>query len=116
MMIMKFWDIEPSMSHNSTPFHFRLRKYIIRSNDLYDVLLTSWTPPLTDKSEISRLIDEGEAYIQQINRAVKACYQSGEDAFPSSCACAVQKLGLPPFMLNPVVDRAFRSHFRRLNH
>lgn len=83
----------------------------IRNNNSYDVILTSWTPPVTNKSEISKLMDEGEEYMSRIDRTVRECYKNSAVEIPDSCKCAVEKLGLPPFMVNPIVDRAFRSHF-----
>lgn len=83
----------------------------IRTNDLYGILLTSWTPPVMSKEEIGKLLNEGEEYMKRIDRAVKACYKNSSDEFPASCKCAVEQLGLPPFLVNPVVDRAFKSRF-----
>ncbi|HLO60135.1 MAG TPA: MBL fold metallo-hydrolase [Bacteroidales bacterium] len=83
----------------------------IRNNDQYDMLLTSWTPPVRNKTAISRLLEEGEEYMRSVDRAVKSCYKGKTDEFPVSCQCAVEKLGLPAFMANPIVDRAFKSNF-----
>lgn len=77
----------------------------------YQTLLTSWTPAFTDKSEIAKLIAEGEAYIKQIDKAVKENYV-GEEAEPLQfCRKTAAQIGLPPFLANAIVDRAFRSHF-----
>jgi hypothetical protein len=78
------------------------------SNTEFYMLLSSWTAPLNDKTEIGKLIEEGKAYMQTIDSVVKECYGNGND--PESCKMAVGKLGLPPFLANPIVDRAFRSH------
>jgi glyoxylase-like metal-dependent hydrolase (beta-lactamase superfamily II) len=81
----------------------------IKNRDDFDILLTSWTPPLLDRESISRLITDGEEYLMKIDQAVGECYTNKEAADP--CRCTVEKLGLPPFLANPLVDRAFRSHF-----
>ncbi len=82
----------------------------IKDSRDYDVLLTSWTQPLTDKCEIEKLIDEGENYILKLDRVVKETYTGKESESLSFCTKAVQKLGLPPFLVGKVVDNAFRSH------
>jgi glyoxylase-like metal-dependent hydrolase (beta-lactamase superfamily II) len=74
----------------------------------FNVLVSSRTAPLTDKAEIERLIGEGRNYMLAIDSVVKECY--GDEKNPDSCKMAVGKLGLPPFLANPIVDRAFRSH------
>jgi hydroxyacylglutathione hydrolase len=74
-------------------------------------LLSSWTAPLSNKAEISQLIDEGENYMQTIDSVVKECY--GNVGNPDSCKWAVAKLGLPPFLANPIVDQAFKSHLNK---
>jgi len=38
----------------------------IKTNKEYNILLTSWTPALTDPSEIDKIIFEGEQYIKTI--------------------------------------------------
>jgi len=77
----------------------------------YQTLLTSWTPAYSDKDEIEKLINEGEAYLKQIDRAVKENYV-GEEAEPLQfCRKTAAQIGLPPFLANAIVDRAFRSHF-----
>ena len=83
----------------------------IRNNKEYRILLTSWTPPVTDGEAIDQLIGEGEEYLKKIDTAVKECYTGKDAPGTDACACTIGKLGLPPFMVNPIVDKAFRSHF-----
>jgi hydroxyacylglutathione hydrolase len=78
------------------------------SNAEFTTLLSSWTAPLNGKAEIGQLIEEGKTYMQTIDSVVKECY--GNTSNPESCKTAVGKLGLPPFLANPIVDEAFRSH------
>jgi hydroxyacylglutathione hydrolase len=83
----------------------------IRNNREYKTLLTSWTPAYTNKQEIAKLIAEGEVYLKQIDKAVKENY-TGEESQPlDQCRKTVAQIGLPPFLVNAIVDRAFRSHF-----
>lgn len=83
---------------------------VIKQVSGYDILLTSWTPPITSKSEAEKLISEGEVYMQRIDSAVKECYQINCENSLECCKAALDKLGLPPFMVMPIVDRAFKSH------
>lgn len=87
---------------------------VIKNNTDYKVLLTSWTPPLTDKEEIVKLIREGEEYMKHIDSVVKACYTEKNSTTLDECKTAVNKLGLPPFLVNPIVDNAFKSHLRNI--
>lgn len=76
----------------------------------YQTLLTSWTPEFRDKVEIEKLIADGETYLKQIDRAVKENY-IGEEIEPLQfCRKTAAQLGLPPFLANYIVDKAFRTH------
>lgn len=76
----------------------------------YQTLLTSWTPALTNIGEIEQLIAEGENYLNQINAIVQPIYKTEESQPFENCSKAIQQLGLPPFLVTPIVDKAFRSH------
>jgi len=82
----------------------------VRNNTKYKTLLTSWTYAFTDKQMVNELINEGEIYINQIDEAVRLFYRSANPGDLSACQSTVDHLGLPQFMVNPIVDRAFRSH------
>ena len=84
----------------------------IRTDENYAVLLTSWTPPLTDRKEIERFLDEGEGYVKALDEAVKDIYSGEESGTLESCRKVIQRLGLPDFYVNPVVDRAFKGHMK----
>jgi hydroxyacylglutathione hydrolase len=84
----------------------------IIDNDHYSILLTSWTPPLTNFSEIEKIINEGEEYMVKIDKAVKQSYQGVEAEYLMFCKKTIEKLGLPPFLVMPIVDNAFRSHWK----
>lgn len=83
----------------------------IRNNKLYNILLASWTPPLTDINEITRIFTEGEEYMKRIEVAVRNCYTHESPVMFDACKSALVQLGLPPFLAVPIVDKAFRSHF-----
>lgn len=84
----------------------------IRKDESYVVLLTSWTPPLTDRKEIERFLDEGEDYLNALDEAVKEIYSGEESGELESCRKVIINLGLSDFYINPVVDRAFRGHIK----
>jgi hypothetical protein len=79
----------------------------IKKSD-FNILLSSWTEPLSDSRDITSLIEEGKSYMLKIDGVVKECYLGANNS--EACKMAVAKLGLPPFLANPLVDKAFRSH------
>lgn len=82
----------------------------IKENQGFDILLTSWTPPLMSKSEWTELINDGEKYIRKIDSAVKESYGTDESEPLQFCGITLNKLCLPPFLKTPLVDQTFRSH------
>ncbi len=64
------------------------------------ILLTSWTPPLTERNEIEKLISEGEEYMMRIDAVVKNCYRDNESNTLDFCKRTVDKLGLPRFLVS----------------
>jgi hydroxyacylglutathione hydrolase len=82
----------------------------IKKNTNYDLLISSWTEPLNDKTKIDQLIAEGEAYLHKIDNLVNI-YYSGESEKPFEyCQKVIEELNLPHFFVNPIVDKAFRTH------
>jgi hypothetical protein len=45
-----------------------------------------------------------------IDSVVKDCYKRESEIPLYSCKLAVDKLGLPPFLVNLIVNKAFKSH------
>jgi hydroxyacylglutathione hydrolase len=84
----------------------------IKSIGDYDILLTSWTPPLVNRSEIEKIVLDGEDYLKKIDAAVKENYVGIKTDPLSACRQTVEKLGLPPFLVTGVVNRAFVSHLK----
>lgn len=88
----------------------------IKKNNEYKILLTSWTPVLSETNEINRIINEGFEYMSKIDIAVKECYQFDETNTLNNCKSVVEKLGLPLFCINPITDKAFKSHLDKSKH
>ena len=82
----------------------------IKKNQDYEILLSSWTPPISNPHEIQRIINEGAEYIKKIDSIVKDCYNRSYRDSLDNCRLVIAKLGLPPFFANPLSDRAFKSH------
>jgi len=83
---------------------------IIKSLDNYKILLSSWTSPLFDKNDISRLISAGEKYLEKIDSVVKKQYIQNELNPLDNCKKVIKELKLPRIFVNPLVDKAFRTH------
>lgn len=84
----------------------------IRSTQDYSILLTSWSPPLTDRKEIEIFLDEGESYLKVLDKTVKSIYIGEESEALEFCRKVILKLGLPDFYVNPIVDKAFKGHIK----
>lgn len=83
---------------------------LIKSLDNYKILLSSWTPPISDKNEIAELILEGENYLNKLDTAVKEYYSQNEATTLDNCSKVIKALNLPPVFVIPLVDRAFNTH------
>lgn len=84
--------------------------HYIENNSEYEILLSSWTPAFSNAIEIKKLLAEGRSWIEMIDIAVKVNYIGTESEPLAFCLATVNQLGLPPFLVNPIVDRSFRSH------
>lgn len=73
-------------------------------------LLSSWSDPISDKVSINRLFDEGKAYLQLLDAAVKKYYFNTTDATMETCQRVIDELKLPSVYVNPLSHRAFLSH------
>ena len=83
----------------------------IKNSTSYHVLLTSWTPELTDRRAIDQMLDEAEQYMNSIDTVVKEIYSRPQSAELENCRLVIEKLQLPSFFAMPIVDKAFSSHF-----
>ncbi len=86
--------------------------HCIRTNPDYAILLTSWTPPLTDREEIEKFFNESGGYLKALDETVKSIYIGEESEALEFCKKVILTLGLPDFYVNPVVDKAFKGHRR----
>jgi len=78
-------------------------------------LLSSWSDPISDKVSINRLFDEGKAYLQLLDAAVKKYYSGTTEATMEMCKRVIDELKLPPIYANPLSHKAFLSHLADLN-
>jgi len=83
----------------------------IKDFERYDIFLSSWTQPLFNRDETLKLIASGEQYLDKLDVAVKKHYAGKSDPNPDCCKNVIMNLNLPPVFVNPIVDKAFRSHF-----
>lgn len=83
---------------------------LIKSVSNFKILLSSWTSPLSNKSDIMRLILDGENYLNRLDKAVKEYYTQNELTPLECCSKTIKSLNLPPVFVNPIVDKAFRTH------
>lgn len=82
----------------------------IGASDEYDTLLSSWAEPLNTPPGAEQFIRDGKNYLLQLDNAVHEHYRDAETAPLENCAKVITALKLPPLFINPIVDRAFRSH------
>lgn len=83
---------------------------LIKNNIDFKILLSSWTSPLFEKADILALIEDGERYLERLDRAVKQHYSSQEHQKLENCGKVIRTLDLPTTFINPLVDDAFKSH------
>lgn len=82
----------------------------IKADLKYHDLLSSWTEPIRDQEAIGRLISEGEIYLHRIDEIVQEVYQDHERESLEYCSKVIERLNLPSFFVNAIVDKAFRTH------
>lgn len=77
-----------------------------------EIILTSWTSPATDKDMIRGLLHDAETYLRQLDDCITKTYTGQENSPLEFCRRVIRELSLPEFYINPIVDRAFRTHIR----
>jgi glyoxylase-like metal-dependent hydrolase (beta-lactamase superfamily II) len=77
-----------------------------------DIILTSWTSPVTDKDMIEGLFNDADTYLKQLDDCITKTYTGHENSHLEFCSRVIRELRLPEFYINPIVDRAFRTHIR----
>ncbi|MEA3254784.1 MAG: MBL fold metallo-hydrolase [Candidatus Altiarchaeota archaeon] len=98
-------------NYDSYPDLMNSLEGIKKRND-FSILLTSCTSPLMDDPEIEKIISDGEKYMFELDNIVKKTYIGEETETFMFCRATIEKLGLPPFLVTPIVDKAFRSHLK----
>ncbi len=82
----------------------------MKKNTQYEIMLTSWTPPIMGRQEIEEFIQEGIDYVKLIDKAVEITYRNEESSNLENCKKTLESIGLSPFLAIKVIDNAFRSH------
>jgi glyoxylase-like metal-dependent hydrolase (beta-lactamase superfamily II) len=83
---------------------------LVKSLQGYDTMLSSWLEPVSGREQILQLISRGEKYMDKLDNAVRKYYSQREENPMDNCRKVIESLGLPPVFVNPLVERAFRTH------
>jgi hydroxyacylglutathione hydrolase len=75
-------------------------------------ILTSWTDPIKSTREKDALFKKAFSYLGKIDSGVKKYYTVEDDFTLSNCQKFVEALNLPVFFINPIVDKALRTHLK----
>jgi hydroxyacylglutathione hydrolase len=74
-----------------------------------EILLSSWEAPIRGKDQINQRMKSGIIYLQKIHNAVLSAYEENKQTGMELCKQVVASLGLPPFVANPLLVKAFTS-------
>jgi hydroxyacylglutathione hydrolase len=74
-----------------------------------EILLSSWEAPIRGKDQIIQRIESGIIYLQKIHNAVLSAYEENRQTGMELCKQVVASLGLPPFVANSLLVKAFTS-------
>lgn len=77
-----------------------------------EIILSSWTSPITDRDKIKGLLDDAKTYLKQLDDCVTKIYTGHENSPLEFCKQVIEELNLPEFYINTIVDKAFRTHIR----
>ena len=83
-------------------------KKIRRLNNI-EILLSSWEAPIRGTDRINRRIESGINYLQKIHNAVLSAHEENKQIGLELSKQVIAYLGLPPFVANPLLDKAFTS-------
>jgi glyoxylase-like metal-dependent hydrolase (beta-lactamase superfamily II) len=84
--------------------------YAIRQHEDVTVLLSSWAPPERGRDKIRELLQNAESYLNRLDDSVHQHYFGTEASPLEFCSKVIRDLKLPDFYINPIVDKAFRTH------
>ena len=74
------------------------------------ILLSSWTKPAFTKKEQKEIFEKSLDYLVKLDKGVKKYYTLEDDFALSNCRNLVQAMGFPVFFVNPIVNRALKTH------
>jgi hydroxyacylglutathione hydrolase len=86
-------------------------KSIQQNRDAY-IVLSSWTSPIYDREKLTHLLSDASTYLKKLDDCIHEIYTDHENAPLEFCRQVIEQLELPEFYVNPIVDRAFRSHLK----
>ena len=73
------------------------------------ILLSSWEAPIIGKDQINRRIESGSIYLQKVHNIVLSAHEENKQTGMVLCKQVVANLGLPPFVANSLLVKAFTS-------
>ena len=74
-----------------------------------EILLSSWEAPIRGKDQIKQRIESGMSYLQKIHNIVLSTHEKNQQTGMELCKQVIGSLGLPPFVANPLLVKAFTS-------
>lgn len=81
----------------------------LKEQEGIEILLSSWEAPIRGKDQINQRIESGLNYLQKIHSAVLSAHEEKNLTGMELCKQVVAFLGLPPFVANPLLVKAFTS-------
>ena len=74
-----------------------------------EILLSSWEAPVRGNDQIKQRIEACRIYLQKIHNIVLSAHEETKQTGMDLCQQVVASLGLPPFVANPLLVKAFTS-------
>lgn len=81
----------------------------IRELKSIEILLLSWEAPIRGEDQIDQRIESGMIYLQKIHNIVLNAHEESKRTGMELCKQVIDSLGLPPFVANPLLVKAFTS-------
>lgn len=90
----------------------KLKKGLQKIMNKYNpkILLSSWERPIYSRLDQFNLIQNGLNYLEKVDKAVRETYKFKNKNDLSACKEVIRLLKMPPFFINPIVDKSFKSH------
>jgi hydroxyacylglutathione hydrolase len=74
-----------------------------------EILLSSWEAPIRGKDQIKQRMESSISYLQKIHNIVLSTYEENQQTGMELCKQVIGSLGLPPFVANSLLVKAFAS-------